>query len=411
MRAYLKRFFEYLGMDTMSRSDREEYPSTPGQRILLDLLRDQLREMGLTDVRQDQEHGCVYASIPSNCPERTIPSIGFIAHVDTSEAMSGRDVKPQIIENYDGGDIVLNREQGIVTRICDFPEMADMKGKTVVVTDGTTLLGSDDKAGVTAIMEAAQYYVQNPQEPHGTICIAFTADEETGRGVDYFDIPGFGAHYAYTVDGGRAGDLSGETFNAAGAEVTVRGRSVHPGEGYGKLINAIQVLMDLHALLPEKERPESTRGREGFYHITQMSGDVESARAEYIIRDHDGDSFERRKQTFLNAVETMNRKYGEGTVRAVIEDQYGNMKPRLDRVPEVMDKVVSAMEKIGMTPKIEPIRGGTDGARLTYMGLPCPNLCTGGGNFHGKHEYLCVEELGQTIELLKAIIREWAEEE
>ena len=409
--AVLDRFLEYVGYDTMSKSGKDEYPSTPGQRVLLDLLRDQLIRMGLTDVRQDPRYGYVYASIPSNCKERTIPSIGFIAHVDTSEAMSGKNVKPKIIENYDGGDIVLNRKKEIITKIEDFPEMADLKGKTVVVTDGTTLLGADDKAGVAAIMELAAYYAEHPREEHGTICIAFTADEETGRGVDFFDVQGFGAHYAYTVDGGRAGDLSGETFNAADAKVTVHGRSVHPGEGYGKLKNAMQILMEFHALLPEHDRPESTRLREGFYHITRMSGDVETATAEYIIRDHDTAAFADRKLFVLKAAGTINSKYGEGTISVETEDQYYNMKPHLDKHPDVLRKAIIAMAKAGMMPKVEPIRGGTDGARLTFMGLPCPNLCTGGGNFHGKHEYLCVEELEETVEMLKHIVREWAVQE
>jgi len=407
----LERFLEYVSFDTMSKSGAEEYPSTPGQRVLLDHLKAQLIRMGITDVRQDPRYGYVYASIPSNCPDRTIPAIGFIAHVDTSEAMSGKDVKPQIIENYDGGDIVLNRKLNIVTKIEDFPEMSDLKGKTVVVTDGTTLLGSDDKAGVTAIMEMAQYYAEHHKEAHGTICIAFTADEEVGRGVDFFDVQGFGAHYAYTVDGGRAGDLSGETFNAADAKVTVRGCSVHPGEGYGRLKNALQILMELHALLPEHERPENTRFREGFYHIVQTDGDVEEAHAEYIIRDHDTAAFEDRKLFFLKAAGTINSRYGEGTVTVELTDQYYNMKPHLDRHPDVLRKAIIAMAKAGMMPKVEPIRGGTDGARLTFMGLPCPNLCTGGGNFHGKHEYLCVEELEETVEMLKQLVREWAAEE
>ncbi len=407
----LERFLEYVSFDTMSKSGVEEYPSTPGQRVLLDHLKEQLISMGITDVRQDPRYGYVYASIPSNCPERTIPAIGFIAHVDTSEAMPGKDVKPRVIKRYDGADIVLNEELNIVTKIADFPEMADLKGKTVVVTDGTTLLGSDDKAGVTAIMEMASYYVRNPEEKHGTICIAFTADEETGRGVDYFDVQGFGAHYAYTVDGGRAGDLSGETFNAAGAMVEVKGRSVHPGEGYGKLKNAMQLLMDFHALLPERERPEHTRDREGFYHITEMSGDVETARAEYIIRDHDTELFEERKKVFQKAADEINSRYGDGSIVVTMEDQYYNMRQHLDGHPDVMSKAVRAMEKAGMTPEIEPIRGGTDGSRLTFMGLPCPNLCTGGGNFHGKHEYLCVEELEETIEMLKYLVSEWAAEE
>ena len=402
------RFLEYVAFDTGSRSDIDKYPSTQGQRDLLDHLRDQLVIMGVPDVRQDKEYGCVYASLPSNCLERTIPAIGFIAHVDTSEAMSGRDIRPRIIEDYDGGDIILNEDLGIVTKISDFPEMADMKGKSVIVTDGTTLLGSDDKSGVTEIMETVKYFVEHPEEKHGTICIAFTAEEETGRGVDHFKIQDFGAHYAYTVDGGRLGDLSGETFNAASATLTAHGRSVHPGEGYGRLINALQLLMDLHAKLPEKERPEHTKDRQGFFHLTDMSGDVESAKAEYIIRDHDEELFEKKKAVFKAAVDEINKQYGYEVLSLELKDQYYNMKSRLDPHPKVMEKAVTAMRKCKVEPAVTPIRGGTDGSRLSFMGLPCPNICTGGGNFHGKHEYLCIDEMMTTIEILKQLIREWA---
>ncbi len=404
----LERFLKYVSIDTMSRSEIDAYPSTEGQRELLDLLYNELKEMGVPDVRQDKEYGCVYAVIPSNRPEKTIASIGFIAHVDTAEAMSGKDVKARVIEDYDGGDIVLNEEKGIVTRIADFPEMADMKGKTVVVTDGTTLLGSDDKSGVTEIMEMAAYFIAHPEEAHGNICIAFTAEEETGRGVDHFDVAGFGAHYAYTVDGGRLGDMSDETFNAAGVKLYAKGVSVHPGEGYGKLINALQLLMDFHALLPEGERPENTREREGFFHVTDMKGNVEEAYAEYIIRDHDMEKFEEKKALFESLIKKVNEQYGREVLIAEINDQYYNMKEKLRSHPEVAGHLMAAMEKCGVSALSTPIRGGTDGSRLSYMGLPCPNICTGGGNFHGKHEYLCVEEMMTTIEILKQLVREWA---
>ncbi len=406
----LERFLEYVGYDTQSDSHREAWPGTPGQRVLLDHLRDQLREMGVPDVRQDREYGVVYATIPSNRKERVIPPIGFIAHVDTSEDMSGKDIKPRIIRDFDGEDIVLNEELNIVSRMEDFPDMRDMKGKTVVVTDGTTLLGADDKAGVTAIMEMAAFYMSHPEEPHGNICIAFTAEEETGRGVDHFDVQGFGAAYAYTVDGGRGGDIAGENFNAASGKVMAHGRSVHPGDAYGRMINAQHILMDFHALLPKEERPETTRGREGFYHLREMRGDVENATAEYIIRDHDDRLFEERKAFFKKAAETVNATYGPGALTVEVEDQYYNMKGKLLPHPEVMRKAYMAMEKAGMEVKEEPIRGGTDGAMLTFRGLPCPNLCTGGGNFHGKHEYLCVEEMLSTIEMLKYLVAEWAKE-
>ncbi len=405
----LDRFLEYVSFDTQSDSGIDSYPSTPGQRKLLDHLYKQLLDMGLDDVRQDEVYGCVYACLPSNCPERSIPAVGFLAHVDTSEAMSGKDIKPRVIENYDGNDIILNKELNIVTAMADFPEMKGLKGKTIVVTDGTTLLGSDDKSGITEIMEMMAYFAGDPGEKHGNICVAFTAEEETGRGVDHFDLQGFGAHYAYTVDGGRLGDISGETFNAAGASVMAHGRSVHPGEGYGRLINALQLLMDLNARLPEEQRPECTRQRQGFFHITELSGDVESARADYIIRDHDEAEFEKKKELFTKAVDEINAAYGSEVLSLDMKDQYYNMKSRLDMHPEVMEKALTAMKKCGVDPMIDPIRGGTDGSRLTFLGLPCPNLCTGGGNFHGKHEYLCVEEMMTTIEILKQLVREWAE--
>ncbi len=406
----VERFLDYVNYDTMSDSSVDAYPSTPGQRALLDHLREQLREMGLPDVRQDEKYGCVYASLPSNCPERTIPAIGLIAHVDTSEAMSGKDVRPRIIEDFDGKDIVLNEELGIVTRMEDFPEMLDLKGKTVIVTDGTTLLGSDDKSGVCEIMECVKYFAEHPGEKHGTICIAFTAEEETGRGVDHFDLSGFGAHYAYTVDGGRLGDLSGETFNAAGVRLTAKGRSTHTGDAYGKMINAVQLLSEFHEKLPKKERPEHTRDREGFFHLNSLNGGVESAVSEYIIRDHDRQRFEERKELFAGLVKETDEAYGGGVLFPEMNDQYYNMKERLDPHPEVMGKAVSAMKKCGVEPLVTPIRGGTDGSRLSFLGLPCPNLCTGGGNFHGKHEYLCVEEMEKTIEILIMLIREWAAE-
>ena len=340
----LERFLDYVSFDTMSDSGKESYPSTDGQWDLLNHLKEQLREMGITDVRQDAKYGYVYAAIPSNCPERTIPAIGFISHVDTSEAMSGKGIHPKRIEDFDGGDIVLNEELGIVTRMEDFPEMRALQGKTLVVTDGTTLLGADDKAGVTEIMEMAAYFCAHPEEKHGTICIAFTADEEVGRGVDYFNVQGFGAHYAYTVDGGSLGELSGENFNAAGAKVTAQGRSVHPGDAYGRMINALQVLMDLHAMLPEQQRPEHTRGYEGFFHLTDLHGDVERAVSEYIIRDHDEEKFEQKKALFTQAVDEINKRYGEGTLQLDLTDQYYNMRGRLDAHPEIMRKAQRAME-------------------------------------------------------------------
>ncbi len=406
----LERFLRYVAIDTGSDSGSDGYPSTAGQWDLLNLLAKQLREMGVPDVRQDPTYGCVYATLPGNCLQRTIPSVGFIAHVDTSEAMSGKDIRPRIIKDFDGEDICLNEEKGIYTRMEDFPEMRSLKGKTIVVTGGTTLLGSDDKSGVTEIMEMLAYFTEHPKEVHGNICVAFTADEETGRGVDHFDVSGFGAVYAYTVDGDRLGDISCECFNAAGVKVTAKGCSVHPGDAYHKMKNALFILMDLQGRLPGAECPECTKDREGFYHLTDARGDVESAVAHYIIRDHDTDRFEERKRVFMEACAATEEKFGKGCLEVKIEDQYLNMKPVIDRHPIVMQKAYAAMEKVGIEVKEQPIRGGTDGARLTFMGLPCPNLGTGGANFHGKHEYLCVEEMETTIELLKQIVREYAAE-
>lgn len=406
----LERFIRYVKIDTQSDGEGEGYPSTDKQKDLLNLLCRELRDMGVPDVRQDKEYACVYATLPSNQPQKTILSVGFIAHVDTSDAMSGTNVNPRVIEDYNGGDILLNEKEGIRTKIEDFPEMMSLKGKRLVVTDGTTLLGADDKAGVAEIMEMVQYFTEHPETEHGNICVAFTADEEIGRGVDHFDINGFGAHYAYTVDGGALGEISFENFNAADAKVTFYGRSVHPGDAKDKMINALTMQQEFDHKLPKKERPEYTQGHEGFYHLTAVSGTVEKAEASYIIRDHDDKLFEERKKVFLDAAAKMNRKYGKGSVIAELEDVYYNMKGRLDAHPMIMETAVLAMKKMGITPRIEPIRGGTDGARLSFLGLPCPNLCTGGGNFHGKHEYLCVDDMEKIIELLVRIVMLYAKQ-
>lgn len=406
----LERFLRYVKMDTQSDENGQDYPSTKSQRAMLDMLYRELREMGVPDVRQDKEYACVYAVIPSNRPQKTIPSVGFIAHVDTADAMSGANVRPRVIEDYDGGDILLQEEENIVTRIADFPEMKSLKGKRLVVTDGTTLLGADDKAGVTEIMEMARYFMTHPEAAHGNICIAFTADEEIGRGVDHFDIQHFGANYAYTVDGGALGEISCENFNAADAKVTFYGRSVHPGDAKDKMINALTMQREFDGMLPQKERPEHTQGYEGFYHLTTVHGTVEKAEVSYIIRDHDDTLFEERKRTFQEAAAKMNQKYGEGAVAVELEDVYYNMKGRVDAHPVIMETALSAMKAVGVKPRIEPIRGGTDGARLSFMGLPCPNLCTGGGNFHGKHEYLCVDDMEKIIELLVRIVMMYAGE-
>lgn len=406
----LERFLSYVAFDTQSREDKDSFPSTEGQWRLLTHLAEELRDMGVTDVRQDKKYGYVYGVIPSNCLGKVIPAVGFIAHVDTSDAMSGADIKPRLIENYDGKDIVLNEEQGIVTRILDFPAMKSLVGKHILVTDGTTLLGADDKAGVTEIMEMVSFVMSHPDFLHGNICIAFTPDEEIGRGVDYFSIPDFGADYAYTVDGGRLGEISCENFNAASAKVTFYGRSVHPGDAKGKMIHAVLLAQEFERLLPEKEKPQFTEEREGFYHIISLHGDCEKAVCNYIIREHDLDLFEQRKEFFANCVEKLNKKMEYEVAHLEMEDSYYNMAGIIARHPRVMEHAKNAMIKLGIEPRVTPIRGGTDGARLSFSGLPCPNLCTGGGNFHGKHEYVCLEEMEQTIKLLLGILTEYANE-
>lgn len=400
----LDRFLRYAKIDTHSDESNEEYPSTDSQRKFLELLYGELKEMGVPDVRQDKNYGYVYAVLPSNCLEKTVPSIGFIAHVDTSDAVDSAHVNPRVIDSYDGKDIILNEEKGIVTRIEDYPELKQYVGKRLVVTDGTTLLGADDKAGITEIMEMVKYFAEHSEIQHGNICIGFTADEEIGRGVDRFDINSFGANYAYTVDGGALGEISWENFNAAGAKVTFHGRSVHPGDAKNKMINALTLQQQFDRMLPEKERPEYTEGYEGFFHLTEVHGSVERADASYIIRDHDDEKFEERKAAFVAAGEALNREYGTEVVTIDLEDSYFNMKSRIEAHPVIVDKVLDAMKRLDIKPKTEPVRGGTDGARLSFMGLPCPNLCTGGGNFHGRYEYLCVDDMEKIIELLKQIV-------
>lgn len=400
----LDRFLRYVKIDTHSDESNEEYPSTDSQREFLGMLYHELREMGVPDVRQDKNYGYVYAVLPSNCLEKTVPSIGFIAHVDTSDAVDSSHVNPRVIDSYDGKDIILNEEKGIVTRIEDYPELKQYTQKRLVVTDGTTLLGADDKAGITEIMEMVRYFAEHPEIQHGNICIGFTADEEIGRGVDHFDINSFGANYAYTVDGGALGEISWENFNAAGAKVTFYGRSVHPGDAKNKMINALTLQQQFDRMLPEKERPEYTERYEGFFHLTEVHGSVERADASYIIRDHDDEKFEERKAAFVAAGEALNREYGTEVVTIDLEDSYFNMKSRIEAHPIIVDKVLDAMKRLDIEPKTEPIRGGTDGARLSFMGLPCPNLCTGGGNFHGRYEYLCVDDMEKIIELLIQIV-------
>ena len=398
MSEVLDRFLRYVSYDTQSKEEEEAIPSTSSQLALAKLLRDELTQMGAAQVRMD-EHGYVYAKILSNT-SRSVPALGFIAHMDTSPALSGRDVKPQLVKNYDGGDICLNQEHGIVLSPADFPELLEYKGQTLVTTDGTTLLGADDKAGVAEIMSMAAWLLAHPEKEHGDICIAFTPDEEVGRGADLFDVEGFGAAGAYTVDGGALGELEYENFNAASARLTIQGSSIHPGSAKGRMKNAILIGMEFQSLLPAFENPMYTEGYEGFYHLDHMEGNVEQAVLEYIIRDHDREKFEKKKVFFQQAADFLNQKYGENTVHPVIRDSYYNMREVIEPHFYLVERAKAAMEELGITPRIAPIRGGTDGARLSYMGLPCPNLCAGGHNAHGKYEYVSVESMERIVELL-----------
>ena len=398
MSEVLDRFLRYVSYDTQSKEEEEAIPSTSSQLALAKLLRDELTQMGAAQVRMD-DHGYVYAKILSNT-SRSVPALGFIAHMDTSPALSGRDVKPQLVKNYDGGDICLNQEHGIVLSPADFPELLEYKGQTLVTTDGTTLLGADDKAGAAEIMSMAAWLLAHPEEEHGDICIAFTPDEEVGRGADLFDVEGFGAAGAYTVDGGALGELEYENFNAASARLTIQGSSIHPGSAKGRMKNAILIGMEFQSLLPTFENPMYTEGYEGFYHLDHMEGNVEQAVLEYIIRDHDREKFEKKKVFFQQAADFLNQKYGENTVQPVIRDSYYNMREVIEPHFYLVERAKAAMEELGITPRIAPIRGGTDGARLSYMGLPCPNLCAGGHNAHGKYEYVSVESMERIVELL-----------
>lgn len=398
MESVKEKFLRYVAVDTQS-AEAEQVPSTEKQFDLAWMLRDELISMGAENVRLDEEHAYVYALIPGNT-EEPLPALGLIAHMDTSPALSDAKVKARCIPDYDGTDICLNEAKQIWMRTEDFPSLLSYKGKELIVTDGTTLLGADDKAGVAEIMCLAEMLLTHPEIKHRPIAIGFTPDEEVGHGPDFFDIPGFGAKEAYTVDGGALGGIEYETFNAASARVTVNGRSIHPGHAKNKMVNALRIAYELDHLLPEAQRPEHTEDHEGFYHIDAMSGTVERCVADYIIRDHDRSRFEARKAFFGECCAFLNRKYGEGTVSAEIRDTYYNLKDALQEHMDLVERACTAMRNTGVEPVITPVRGGTDGSRLSYMGLPCPNLCTGGHNFHGKYEYEVVESMEKIVEIL-----------
>lgn len=423
MKTVLERFLNYVSYDTESDETSESCPSTAKQLVLAEQLRQELIEMGAADVRVS-EFGYVFARIPSTMGTASAnagdgaqmadsadgvagrtPVLGFIAHMDTSPALTGANVKPRIVHDYDAEDIVLNEEKQIVMKVADFPFLADLRGEDLIVTDGTTLLGADDKAGIAEIMTMAEHFLTHPEIRHGEICIGFTPDEEIGRGADRFDVADFGADIAYTVDGGALGELEYENFNAASGKVTIHGVSIHPGSAKLKMKNALLIGMEFQSLLPAFENPMYTEGYEGFYHLDGMSGGVEEAKMEYIIRDHDRAKFEEKKRFFAEAAAFLNRKYGEGTVVCEIRDSYYNMKEKIEPCMYLIDNAEEAMRACGVEPIVVPIRGGTDGARLSYMGLPCPNLCTGGYNYHGKYEFIPAGALEKTTEILVEIAK------
>jgi len=399
----LERFLRYVKIDTQSDPKSETYPSTMKQFDLARILEAELHELGLEDVKLDN-YGYVTATLPANTDKKA-PVIGFIAHMDTSPAASGKDVKPRIIENYDGKDIILNAELNIILSPAEFPDLSNHLGQSLVVTDGTTLLGADDKAGLAAIMSTMAFLKAHPEIPHGKIRVGFTPDEEVGAGVDHFDVPGFGCDFAFTVDGGTVGELAYENFNAAGVEITIHGKSVHPGDAKNKLINALQVAIDFHNLLPAFDRPEHTENREGFFHIVGLNGEADGASLEYIIRDHDRKLFEEKKELMQKAAEFINLRYGKEVLEIKIKDQYYNMYEKVAPHPEILDLARKAYRAVGEEPVEVPVRGGTDGSRLSFMGLPTPNLFTGGYNYHGRFEYLCIEELKLAQQVLVEIAR------
>ena len=406
MEKILDRFLRYVSYDTQSNEESESQPSTAKQLKLLELLRDELIALGV-DATLD-EFGYVMGSIPANT-EKPLPAVGFIAHVDTAPDASGKDIKPQIIEKYDGKAIDLKGVPGLQLKPEEFPEMLHYVGQTLITTDGTTLLGADDKAGVAEIMNAVQYIVEHPEFKHGPVKVAFTPDEEIGRGVVKFDVARFGADFAYTMDGGEIGELEFENFNAASAKVHIQGRNVHPGSAKGKMKNAILIGQEFNALLPIEQRPEYTEGYEGFFHLISFKGAVEEADFAYIIRDHDAAKFARKKEQIAEVADFINAKYGAGTVVLEVKDQYRNMREMVEPHYHIIDKAVKAMENEGIKVKIQPIRGGTDGANLSFMGLPCPNIFAGGLNFHGKMEFVPLESIEAASKVILGIISLTAE--
>ncbi len=402
----IDRFLKLVSYPTTSDERSETCPSTPRQRVLAEELVRQMQELGIQDARVDAD-GYVYGTIPANC-EKDIPVYGLIAHMDTAPDAPGENIRARVTEAYDGGDVVLNEEKHIVLSPEEYPQLKNAVGKRLIVTDGTTLLGADDKAGVAEILSAAELLLTSDRK-HGTVKLAFTPDEEIGRGADRFDVAGFGADYAYTVDGGAIGELEYENFNAASAKIVIRGKSIHPGSAKGQMVNAALVAMELHGLLPALETPYYTDGYEGFYHLTDLQGETERAELQYIIRDHDRAKFEARKAVMQKVCAEIDRRYGAGTVELTLRDSYYNMKEKIEPCMFLIENAKQAMEQLGIEPKVVPIRGGTDGARLSFEGLPCPNLCTGGENFHGRFEYIPAEDMERITQLLAVMLWNLAE--
>ncbi len=400
------RFIRYAKIDTQSDPNSDTCPSTKKQLHLAKELVRELNALGLQDVCLD-ENGYVMATLPANT-DREIPVIGFISHMDTAPDASGKGVNPQIHKNYDGKNIILNKEKNIVLSPDDFPELLNYVGQDIITTDGTTLLGADDKAGIAEIVTAIEHLVENPDLPHGTIKLGFTPDEEIGRGADKFDVKKFGANFAYTLDGGEIGELEYENFNASMAKIKIHGRNVHPGTAKNQMINSMMIAMELHAMLPVNERPEYTEGYEGFYMLMSFNGTVEETELLYIIRDHDMAKFRKKNEIMQKAVEFLNNKYGEKTIEMDLKDQYYNMKEKVEPVKHIVDRVEQAMKDVGVEPKIKAIRGGTDGSRLSYMGLPTPNIFTGGHNFHGKFEYIPIQSMEKAVRVILKLIDNYA---
>ena len=401
-----ERFLKYVSFDTQSDERSETFPSTDKQKVLLSYLKEELETIGLREVTMD-EYGYVMATLPATKGYENVPTIGFISHVDTAPDMSGAGVKPHIVENYNGKDILLGGD--VWLRVEEFPELSFFKGHTLIHTDGTTLLGADDKAGVAEIVTAMEWLVAHPEMPHGKIRVGFTPDEEIGRGVDYFDVKRFAADFAYTMDGGMEGELEYENFNAAGAKIHISGRNVHPGMAKNKMINAIDIATELNGMLPASERPQYTEHYEGFFHCVGIEGSVEEAELSYIIRDHSSEKFEAKKQLMWDVVNFLQRKYGEKVLTLTLKDQYYNMRKMVEPHPQVIEKAKRAMIEAGVKPQVKPIRGGTDGSRLSFMGLPCPNLFTGGMNFHGRYEYASLTTMHRAMNTIINLARIWAE--